>query len=137
MFDLNNTNGFSQDDLVLLNRAMQILVEGGVDEKNASGIINNNWRDASNTVESLTGRWGEMKTKINFLHNGIEWKLAELADGESWSIAAMVDSDEECDGLWPDDEFLSKMAGVELRSLDAGDDPDHPESILRVVNKEE
>lgn len=137
MFDLNNTNGFSQDDLVLLNRAMQILVESGVDESNAADIVNNNWDETENTVESLTGRWGEMKTKMNFLHNGIEWRLVELADGESWSIAAMVESDEECDGLWPDDEFLSKMAGVELRSFDAGDDPDHPESILRVVNKEE
>lgn len=54
MFDLNNTNGFSQDDLVLLNRAMQIIVESGVDEKNASDIVNNNWEEAGNTVESLT-----------------------------------------------------------------------------------
>jgi len=54
MFNINNTSGFSQDDLVLLNRAMQILVEGGVDESNAANIINNNWEEASNTVESLT-----------------------------------------------------------------------------------
>ena len=54
MFDLNNTNGFSQDDLVLLNRAMQILVERGVDESNAADIVNNNWDETENTVESLT-----------------------------------------------------------------------------------
>ena len=54
MFDLNNTNGFSQDDLVLLNRAMQILVESGVDESNAADIVNNNWDETENTVESLT-----------------------------------------------------------------------------------
>ena len=64
MFDLNNTSGFSQDDLVLLNRAMQILVEkGGVDESNAADIVNNNWEEASNTVESLTGRWGEQNAR--------------------------------------------------------------------------
>ena len=54
MFDLNNTNGFSQDDLVLLNRAMQILVESGVDESNSADIVNNNWDETENTVESLT-----------------------------------------------------------------------------------
>jgi hypothetical protein len=54
MFDLNNTSGFSQDDLVLLNRAMQILVERGVDESNAADICNNNWEPTGNTVESLT-----------------------------------------------------------------------------------
>ena len=54
MFDLNNTNGFSQDDLVLLNRAMQILVESGVDESNAGDIVNNNWEETENTIESLT-----------------------------------------------------------------------------------
>jgi len=54
MFDLNNTEGFSQDDIILLNTAMKILVESGVDESNAADIVNNNW-EASNTVESLTG----------------------------------------------------------------------------------
>jgi len=63
MFNINNTSGFSQDDLVLLNRAMQILVEGGVDESNAANIINNNWEEASNTVESLTGRRGEQNAR--------------------------------------------------------------------------
>ena len=54
MFNINNTSGFSQDDLVLLNRAMQILVESGVDESNAANIVNNNWEPTGNTVESLT-----------------------------------------------------------------------------------
>ncbi len=54
MFDLNNTEGFSQDDIILLNTAMKILVESGVDESNAAGIVNNNWDETENTVESLT-----------------------------------------------------------------------------------
>ena len=54
MFDLNNTEGFSQDDIILLNRAMQILVERGVDESNAADIVNNNWEETENTVDSLT-----------------------------------------------------------------------------------
>ena len=55
MFDLNNTEGFSQDDVILLNTAMKILMESGVDESNAADIVNNNWEEASNTIESLTG----------------------------------------------------------------------------------
>ena len=54
MFNINNTSGFSQDDLVMLNRAMQILVESGVDESNAADIVNNNWEPTGNTVGSLT-----------------------------------------------------------------------------------
>ena len=54
MFNINNTSGFSQDDLVMLNRAMQILVESGVDESNAGDIVNNNWEETENTIESLT-----------------------------------------------------------------------------------
>ena len=54
MFNINNTSGFSQDDLVMLNRAMQILVESGVDESNAADIVNNNWEPTGNTVDSLT-----------------------------------------------------------------------------------
>jgi len=29
-------------------------VESGVDESNAADIVNNNWEEASNTVDSLT-----------------------------------------------------------------------------------
>ncbi len=54
MFDLNNTEGFSQDDILLLNTAMKILMESGVDESNAADIVNNNWEEAGNTVASLT-----------------------------------------------------------------------------------
>ncbi len=56
MFDLNNTEGFSQDDIILLNTAMKILMESGVDESNAGDIVNNNWEEAGNTVASLTRR---------------------------------------------------------------------------------
>ena len=54
MFDLNNTEGFSQDDIILLNTAMKTIMESGVDESNAADIVNNNWEPTGNTVDSLT-----------------------------------------------------------------------------------
>jgi len=54
MFTMENTQGFTQADLNLLNEALAQLVADGIDEKNASDIINNNWRADGNTVESLT-----------------------------------------------------------------------------------
>lgn len=59
MFTIENTRGFTQDDLDLMNEALAILVADGIDESNASDIINNNWQDTGNTVESLTGRGGD------------------------------------------------------------------------------
>ena len=54
MFTLNNTNGFTESDCVLLNQAVQLLIERGIDESNASDIVNNNWNETNNTLESLT-----------------------------------------------------------------------------------
>lgn len=55
MFTLDNTEGFTELNLSLMNRAVAVLTESGMDEKNASDLINNNWRvDAENTIESLT-----------------------------------------------------------------------------------
>ena len=54
MFDLNNTEGFSQDDIILLNTAMKTIMESGVDDSNAADIVNNNWEPTGNTVDSLT-----------------------------------------------------------------------------------
>lgn len=56
MFTMDNTEGFTQDDLDLMNEALEILVADGMDEKNASDLINNNWSDGENTVESLARR---------------------------------------------------------------------------------
>lgn len=53
---MDNTDGFTQDDLDLMNEALEVLMADGVDEKNASDIVNNNWRPDGNTVESLTNR---------------------------------------------------------------------------------
>ncbi len=55
MFTMENTEGFTQPDLDLMNEAVSILMADGVDEKNAQDIVNNNWR-YGNTVESLTRR---------------------------------------------------------------------------------
>lgn len=56
MFTIDNTEGFSESDLPLLNEALAALVADGVDEKNASDIVTNNWTDGENTVESLIRR---------------------------------------------------------------------------------
>lgn len=53
MFTLDNTNGFTQGDCDLLNRAVAVLVEHGIAESNAGDIVNNNWQLVGNTVESL------------------------------------------------------------------------------------
>jgi len=54
MFDLNNTAGFSPDDLVLMNEALAVLMDHGVAESNAADIVNDNWEETENTVDSLT-----------------------------------------------------------------------------------
>lgn len=56
MFRMNNTQGFTQADLDLMNEALEILLADGIDESNASDIVNNNWLPDGNTVESLTQR---------------------------------------------------------------------------------
>ena len=55
MFHLHNTAGFTQSECDLMNSAIVVLARLGVDESNASDIVNNNWDvNGSNTVESLT-----------------------------------------------------------------------------------
>lgn len=54
MFTLENTEGFTQANLDMMNKALAILIERGVEESNAQDIINNNWKESGNTVESLT-----------------------------------------------------------------------------------
>lgn len=56
MFTMDNTEGFTQADLELLNEALELLMADGIDESNASAIVNNNWIPEGNTVESLTDR---------------------------------------------------------------------------------
>ena len=53
MFTTENTHGFTQADCDLLNAAVAVLIERGIDEKNAADIVNNNWQETGNTVESL------------------------------------------------------------------------------------
>lgn len=53
MFTMDNTEDFSATDLVLLNQALTVLVEQGMEENAASDRINNNWQPEGNTIESL------------------------------------------------------------------------------------
>jgi hypothetical protein len=55
MFTFENTHGFSRVDCDLLNAAASVLIARGIDEKNAADIVNNNWRETGNTVQSLCG----------------------------------------------------------------------------------
>lgn len=55
MFTTENTDGFSGNDLDLMNAALQILIARGVDEGNAADIVNNNWTGEGDTVASLAG----------------------------------------------------------------------------------
>lgn len=50
MFTADNTTGFTEGDLDLLNLALGRLIDCGYDEKSASGRINNNWRPGENTA---------------------------------------------------------------------------------------
>lgn len=56
MFTMDNTEGFTKDDLKLMNEALAVLMEDGIDESNASAIVNNNWQPVGNTVETLIRR---------------------------------------------------------------------------------
>ena len=53
MFTSDNTEGFTAADLNIMNEALEILIAGGMDEKNASDRINNNWQPDGNTVTAL------------------------------------------------------------------------------------
>jgi len=54
MFTLDNTQGFTESDCELLNAALAVLEQAGLDESNAASIINNNWTGKNDTIESLT-----------------------------------------------------------------------------------
>ena len=56
MFNLDNTIHFTQSDCDLLNQAASVLVDRGMDDHNALDIVNNNWSEFGNTVESLIAR---------------------------------------------------------------------------------
>ena len=49
MFTLSNTQGFNQADLDLMNKALAILTADGIDESNASDIVNNNWQESGSS----------------------------------------------------------------------------------------
>lgn len=56
MFHLGNTNGFTQADCDMMNQAVAVLMERGIDESNAVDIVNNNWQESGNTIKSLAAR---------------------------------------------------------------------------------
>ena len=64
MFTQENTDGFSDSDLELMNSALTVYIKRnrkdddseyniGQIEKSGSDLINNNWNESGNTIESL------------------------------------------------------------------------------------
>ncbi len=54
-FTMDNTSGFTQADLDLMNAAViKLIEETGMDEKSASDIVNNNWTNEDNTIACLS-----------------------------------------------------------------------------------
>lgn len=62
MFTIDNTEGFTASDIDLLNEAFRVYMARHPDlddddreqeEKHAHDVINNNWMESGNTVESL------------------------------------------------------------------------------------
>jgi len=55
-FTQDNTEGFTDNEIELLNAAMEIVLDGSTDEddiKNAADRVNNNYTGNGDTVESL------------------------------------------------------------------------------------
>ena len=53
MRTMDNTENFTQDQLNLINTALDELVADGMDEKAASDLINNAWTDDIETADDL------------------------------------------------------------------------------------
>lgn len=54
MFTADNTEGFTDAELELLNRALRLLMQDGIDESNASDIVTDNYRgDGTDTAQTL------------------------------------------------------------------------------------
>lgn len=51
-FSMENTNGFTAEQLLVLNEALAIRVARGEDEKTASDAVNNAWVEGA-TLEDL------------------------------------------------------------------------------------
>lgn len=79
-----------------------------------------------------------MQQNIAIDVNGTIFNLTPLCGPEDarqpdarWSLTGPYDAD--ADALeWPTEEQCSAAAGVKLETFDAGDDPHHPEAIMRV-----
>jgi hypothetical protein len=55
-FTQDNTEGFTDSEIELMNAAMEIVLDGSTDEddiKNAADRVNNNYTGNGDTVESL------------------------------------------------------------------------------------
>lgn len=53
MFTLDNTEGFTQDELGLMNQAVDVMVNDGYAEYSAHDRINDNWASGARTLDAL------------------------------------------------------------------------------------
>jgi ABC-type taurine transport system substrate-binding protein len=88
MFTLDNTEGFTAANIEIMNAALAKLVARGIEESNASDIVNNNWTGDGDTVDSLAkmsvGRPVEMTggKRVNvYLDAASLARAAELGGG--------------------------------------------------------
>jgi DNA-binding CsgD family transcriptional regulator len=62
-FSMDNTNGYSQSDLDLLNKATETLARhNGISKTEAAELVERNWQSEGNSVETLSG----IKTVLPF-----------------------------------------------------------------------
>jgi len=72
MFTMENTEGFSQDQLNELNAAMRFLIDDGFDEQTASDMLNNAWDESTQTMEALLDRVAAERRAIQRIQHDAE-----------------------------------------------------------------
>lgn len=64
MWTLNNTDGFTQDELDIINKAIGLIDVGGIDQSTINDAITNEWKDnltAEELAEAVMRRLGKKR----------------------------------------------------------------------------
>lgn len=64
MWTLNNTDGFTQDELDIINKAIGLIDVGGIDQSTINDAIANEWKDdltAEELAEAVMRRLGKKR----------------------------------------------------------------------------
>lgn len=85
MFTLDTTEGFTQDQIDLMNKAVHRLMEAGIEEKSACDIVNNNFNtEGNNTIATLTSSfWSQLNVVKDTQGNQVDMQAArQLMDDD-------------------------------------------------------